>query len=42
MKSNPFPKGYDAIWMSQFLDCFSEEEIVSILKRCYDALDDDG
>ncbi len=27
--------------MSQFLDCFSEAEIVSILKRCYDALEDD-
>jgi len=38
----PFPKGFDAIWMSQFLDCFSEEEIVSILKRCYAALDEDG
>lgn len=25
--------GLDAIWMSQFLDCFSMEEIVSILKR---------
>jgi len=37
-----FPKGHDAIWMSQFLDCFSEDEIVSILKRCHDALDDDG
>jgi ubiquinone/menaquinone biosynthesis C-methylase UbiE len=37
-----FPAGYDAVWMSQFLDCFSEAEIVSILKRCYDALDDDG
>ncbi|MEO6730751.1 MAG: methyltransferase [Ferruginibacter sp.] len=37
-----FPKGFDAIWMSQFLDCFSEDEIVSILKRCYDALDEDG
>jgi len=37
-----FPKGYDAVWMSQFLDCFSESEIVSILKRCYDALNDDG
>ena len=36
-----FPKGYDAIWMSQFLDCFSEAEIVSILKRCYDAISDD-
>ncbi len=37
-----FPKGFDAIWMSQFLDCFSEAEIVSILKRCHDALDEDG
>jgi ubiquinone/menaquinone biosynthesis C-methylase UbiE len=37
-----FPKGFDAIWMSQFLDCFSEAEIVSILKRCYEALDEDG
>ncbi len=37
-----FPKGVDAIWMSQFLDCFSEEEIVSILKRCHEAVSDDG
>ena len=30
----PCPSGApDAIWMSQFLDCFSEEEIVSILTR---------
>ena len=36
------PKGFDAIWMSQFLDCFSEAEIVSILKRCYEALDENG
>lgn len=28
-----FPTGYDAIWMSQFLDCFSEEQVVSILTR---------
>ena len=41
-ESEAFPKGFDAIWMSQFLDCFSEAEITSILKRCYDALDDDG
>jgi len=26
-------KSWDAIWMSQFLDCFSEEEIFSILSR---------
>jgi hypothetical protein len=41
-ESVKFPKGFDAIWMSQFLDCFSEAEIVSILKRCYEALDDNG
>lgn len=41
-ESNKFPKGHDVIWMSQFLDCFSDDEIVSILKRCYEALDDDG
>ncbi|HEY4965460.1 MAG TPA: class I SAM-dependent methyltransferase [Puia sp.] len=37
----PFPKGFDAIWMSQFLDCFSEDEIVSILKRCFASVTDD-
>jgi hypothetical protein len=37
-----FPIGHDAIWMSQFLDCFSESEITSIVKRCYDALDENG
>ena len=29
----PFPTGFDAIWLSQFLDCFSEEEVTSILTR---------
>ena len=29
----PTDKQYDVIWMSQFLDCFSEEQIVSILRR---------
>lgn len=41
-ESVKFPHGFDAIWMSQFLDCFSEPQIVSILKRCYEALDDNG
>ena len=27
------PSGYDIVWMSQFLDCFSEKDIISILKR---------
>lgn len=41
-EEHPFPKGFDAIWMSQFLDCFSDEEIVSILKRCHGALSPNG
>lgn len=28
-----FPLPFDAIWMSQFLDCFSEEQVGSILTR---------
>ena len=32
------PGGLDAIWMSQFLDCFSMPEIVSILKRAKQAM----
>lgn len=50
-ESQAFPKSrpddasgqrFDAVWMSQFLDCFSEAEIVSILKRCGDAIDENG
>ncbi len=40
--SIPFPKGFDAIWMSQFLDCFSQEEIIGLLTRAYNALDSEG
>ena len=32
-ESTAFPTGFDAIWMSQFLDCFSEEQVCSILRR---------
>ncbi|WP_282081492.1 methyltransferase [Aquimarina algiphila] len=35
LKPNPqIPKGADLIWMSQFLDCFSEDKILTILKTC--------
>ncbi|MCF6245717.1 MAG: methyltransferase, partial [Sulfurovum sp.] len=27
------PTNYDIIWMSQFLDCFKEEDIITLLKR---------
>ncbi|MBG9376668.1 methyltransferase domain-containing protein [Panacibacter sp. DH6] len=40
--TQPFPKGFDAIWMSQFLDCFSEDEITSIMQRCHEAIDENG
>jgi hypothetical protein len=32
-KTVPFPTHFDAIWLSQFLDCFSEDEVTSILTR---------
>ncbi len=36
------PTGYDIVWMSQFLDCFSEDEIVGILTKASSALNADG
>ena len=41
-EAREFPPGHDAIWMSQFLDCFTEEEIVSILKRAARSLEAGG
>lgn len=32
------PGGFDVVWMSQFLDCFSEEQVVSILRRVASSL----
>ena len=38
-EQNELPQGdWDAIWMSQFLDCFSEQEIYSILSRAAKAM----
>ena len=40
---NHLPKGdWDAIWMSQFLDCFSEEEIFSILTRAAEVMSENS
>lgn len=33
-----FPRPFDAIWMSQFLDCFSEEEVCGILSRAAESM----
>lgn len=41
-KEMPQGKRFDVVWMSQFLDCFSEEQIVSILKRAAKVMDKDS
>jgi ubiquinone/menaquinone biosynthesis C-methylase UbiE len=41
-ESRALPGGYDVICMSQFLDCFSPGQIVSILSRAARALDRHG
>jgi ubiquinone/menaquinone biosynthesis C-methylase UbiE len=41
-EAKPLPENFDAIWMSQFLDCFSEEEIASILRRAAQAMNADS
>lgn len=33
LQASDFPTGADVYWMSQFLDCFAEEEIVGILEN---------
>jgi ubiquinone/menaquinone biosynthesis C-methylase UbiE len=39
---NPLPEGHDVYWMSQFLDCFSQPEIVSILSRVANAMTEES
>jgi SAM-dependent methyltransferase len=34
----PFPTGFDVVWMSQFLDCFGEADILALMKRAAAAL----
>jgi ubiquinone/menaquinone biosynthesis C-methylase UbiE len=41
-KDTELLQGYDTIWMSQFLDCFADDEIVFILEKCHRALPADG
>jgi len=40
-EDDSFPQSphFDVIWMSQFLDCFSEGEVISILKRAAKIMD---
>jgi SAM-dependent methyltransferase len=37
-----FPTGFDVVWMSQFLDCFGEADIVRLLERGRAALEPGG
>jgi hypothetical protein len=36
-----FPSGANAVWMSQFLDCFSLEQITAILRKVNSAIEKD-
>lgn len=36
--SRPFPQGFDAVWMSQFLCCFSLSDVEQLLRRAKAAL----
>ena len=40
--SKPYPRGFDVIWMSQFLDCFSEEEIVNLVGNARECMDENS
>ncbi len=43
LSDNPqIPSGADTIWLCQFLDCFSKEEISKILNTCANAMDDNA
>ena len=37
-ETTEFPKGADVVWMSQFLDCFSLEQITKILSKIHKAV----
>lgn len=40
--TQPFPGGFDVVWMSQFLVCFPEDDIVHLLRRGAAALAEGG
>ena len=40
--TRPFPAGFDAIWMSQFLVCFSEADVLKLLERAAAAMEPDS
>jgi len=40
--SESYPEGFDAAWMSQFLDCFPPDDIVQLLKKAKRSLNRNG
>lgn len=42
LEETKIPKGFDIIWMSQFLDCFKEEQIIAILSKIRNTMDDNS
>ena len=42
LKDTQYPEGYDVVWMSQFLDCFSPQEIFFIVNNAKKALNKGG
>ena len=40
--SRAFPRPFDGVWMSQFLDCFGEDDITALLARGRAALGENG
>ena len=43
LSENPqIPSGADTIWLCQFLDCFSKDEILKILSTCVNAMDENA
>lgn len=42
LEETTIPKGFDIIWMSQFLDCFKAEQIVTILKKIKTSMNEES
>ena len=40
-EATKLPAGADAVWMSQFLDCFSLHQVTKILTKIYNSVDSD-
>ncbi len=41
-ETTKIPSGFDIIWMSQFLDCFKEEDIIKLLKKVKESMSENS